>query len=164
MANHSLLPNAEHIAAANEEIVTLLQRSDEPDLLAALALRVRETAAGSVEVTRMSVIELDQLPRDASTIALGRRILARWSHAMHDFLCKSDGDDDDLRSQLMGVITGGSGGAAALMAGTLVAAFGASPAVAAIVAALLMKTIVVPAKDEICAYWAASLADPTSVS
>ena len=76
---------------------------------------------------------------------------------MHDFLCTSGGEEQDLRRRLMSALTGRDGGAPALLAGTLVAAFGVSPAVAALVAALLMKLVIAPAKDELCQSWAASL-------
>jgi len=62
-----------------------------------------------------------------------------------------------LRHRLMSALTGREGGAPALLAGTLVAAFGLSPAVAALVAALLMKLVIAPAKDELCQSWAAAL-------
>jgi hypothetical protein len=105
----------------------------------------------------MQPIDRDGLPRDSAAIAVGRRILARWSRTMHDFLCKSGGDEEDLRERLFNAITGRDGGATALLAGTLVAAFGASPGVAAIVAALLMKLVIAPAQDELCQAWAAAL-------
>jgi hypothetical protein len=45
------------------------------------------------------------------------------------------------------------GGGIALLAGGLVAAFGLSPAIAAIVAALLVKLIIAPTAAEVCAEW-----------
>jgi hypothetical protein len=157
MADVGLLQVAERVAANNQGVIASLQNSKEPDLLAALAQRVQDTADGSAGIARMAAIDLDRLPRDSATIAVGRRILARWSRTMHDFLCTSGGDEEDLRQRLMKAITGRDGGATALLAGTLVAAFGASPAVAALVAALLMKLVIAPATDELCSSWAASL-------
>jgi hypothetical protein len=157
MADTDLLQAAERIAAQNQAVVVSLQNSTEPDLFAALAQRVQEATQGSSGIARMTAIDLDRLPRDSATVALGRRILARWSRATYDFLCKSGGSDDDLRHRLMSALTGREGGAPALLAGTLVAAFGLSPAVAALVAALLMKLVIAPAKDELCQSWAAAL-------
>lgn len=152
-----LLQTAERIAAENNDVVDSLQNGDEPDLLAALAGQVREAAVGSPGIARMAVIDSDLLPLDGATVAFGRRVLARWSRTMHDFLCKSGGEDEDLRQRLMSALTGRDGGAAALLAATMVVAFGASPSVAALVAALLMKLVIAPAKDELCQSWAASL-------
>jgi hypothetical protein len=162
MADADLIQTAERIATENDKVVAALQRCSEPDLLAALAQRVQEATSGSVTIARMAPIDPDRLPRDSATLAIGRRILLRWSRVTHDFLCTSGGEDEDLRKRLMSALTGRDGGATALLAGSLVAAFGASPAVAAIVAALLMKLVVAPAKDELCQSWATSLAASTS--
>lgn len=154
---NTLLLTAERIATQNDAVIASLQNGEEPDLLAALAQSVGATADGSSNVSRMAAIDPDRLPRDDAMIALGRRILARWSRAMHDFLCVSGGEEEDLRRRLMTALTGRDGGAPALLAGTLIAAFGVSPAVAAIVAVLLMKLVIAPAKDEVCKSWATSL-------
>jgi hypothetical protein len=49
------------------------------------------------------------------------------------------------------------GGGVALLAGGLVAVFGLSPAIAAVVAALLVKIIIAPTANEICSTWGATL-------
>jgi len=49
------------------------------------------------------------------------------------------------------------GGGVALLAGGLVAAFGFSPAIAAVVAALLVKLIIAPTAAEVCAEWSKTL-------
>jgi hypothetical protein len=163
MADTGVLQAAERIATQNQGVVASLQNSREADLLAALAQRVQDAAEGSPGIARMTAIDPDRLPRDSATIALGRRIVARWSRTMHEFLCGGGGEEEeDLRRRLMAALTGRDGGAPALLAGTLVAAFGASPAVAALVAALLMKLVIAPAKDELCRSWAASLDPPAA--
>ncbi|KAA1054454.1 hypothetical protein [Azospirillum argentinense] len=95
--------------------------------------------------------------RRGQDIELGKRIFQRWNRTLHEFVCKPNTADQDLRAKLVGALTGTEGGGVALVAGILVAAFGASPAVAAIVAALLIKLVVAPAADEICQVWAAAL-------
>jgi hypothetical protein len=158
MTDTGLLEAAKRIAAQHQDVIVSLQNNREPDLLAALAQSVQEAADGSGRIIRIEPIDVDRLPRDSVSVALGRRILARWSRTMHDFLCKSGGEEEDLRERLMSALTNRDGGAVALLAGALVAAFGVSPAVAALVAALLMKLVIGPAKDELCQSWAASLA------
>jgi hypothetical protein len=61
----------------------------------------------------------------------------------------------------MKAIIGKEGGLAALTAGTLVATFGVAPAVAVVVAAILLKVVFEPAGDEICKEWARSLTSST---
>jgi hypothetical protein len=158
MSESNLLRAAERIAAENRSVIAAFENTSDPDLLAALAQRVGEASDGSTEIARMSVIDPDLLPRDNVTKALGKRILDRWSRTMHDFLCNSDEEDQDLRKRLLGAFTGKDGSATALLAGTMVAAFGASPAVAAVVAALLTRLVIAPARDEVCETWAKSLA------
>jgi hypothetical protein len=77
---------------------------------------------------------------------------------LHQFCCVPDKEELDVRAKLLAGLTGKEGGAA-VIAGMLVATFGASPAVAAIVAALLLKIVVAPALDEVCQAWRKSLGD-----
>lgn len=158
MTHVSMLVKVEEFAGANAAIAESLRHNREPDLLAALAQTATRSAEGSPAIARMTAIDLDSLPRDSETVELGRRILARWSRSLHQFMCTSDDkEDEELRTRVWNAITGKDGGATALLAGTLVAAFGASPALAALVAALLMKFMISPARDEICSAWKASL-------
>lgn len=157
MADIGLLQTAESIAAQNQHVIDALQNNREPDLLSALAVQVQGAAAGSASIARMTTIDTDRLPRDAQTMALGKRILGRWSVTMHDFVCKSGGEEEDLRTRLLSALAGRNGTGPALLAGTLVAAFGVSPAAAALIATLLVKLVIAPATDELCRSWANSL-------
>lgn len=116
---------------------------------------VQSTASGSVGGPLRMQPAADDAVRSGEATAVGRRIFMRWSRALHDFVCVPQQEDADLRAQLVSAIVGKGGGAGALVAGTLVASFGLSPAVAAVVAALMLKLIVAPAAEELCATWQA---------
>jgi precorrin-3B methylase len=78
---------------------------------------------------------------------------------MHAFLCDPGAEDRQLRDRMLNAILAKDGGGVAVVAGGLVAAFGMSPAVAAIVAALAVKLIVAPAAKELCKTWGDALAN-----
>jgi hypothetical protein len=88
---------------------------------------------------------------------LGARVFLRWSRALHELLCGSSDEDKDLRDRLWSAITGKTGGITALFSAVLVSSFGATPAVAAIVATLIAKVVLQPAGEELCSYWAKQL-------
>jgi hypothetical protein len=123
------------------------------DLYAALAFRVSQASSESSEIARFDApLNVDSLDRANATVELGYRIFQRWNRALHGFVCGSDDQDKDIRDRLLRAITG-KDGAVALIAGLLVSYFGASPAIAAIVAALLIQIIGKPAREEICSTW-----------
>lgn len=131
------------------------QTTDE--LYRLIYVRTSQMAApcGSSDLNLRSRSGEDDALRTSEATEIGRRIFMRWSKTLHAFVCAPQNEDADLRSQLVSAIVGKGGGAAALVAGTLVASFGLSPAVSALVAALLLKLIVAPAADELCATWQA---------
>ena len=100
-------------------------------------------------------IDDDDLHRSNAATDLGKRIFARWSRAFHDFVCGSDKENKDLKDQILQAIFNKNGGGIAIIAGGLVAAFGLSPAIAAVIATLLIRLIVAPAVDEVCKAWGA---------
>jgi len=80
---------------------------------------------------------------------LGKRILRRLERELHALLCGvTDVDEDDRndlgigRESVIGAIT------LALTAG-----LGVAPAIAAIVAAIIMRRLAEPTIDEVCNYW-----------
>jgi hypothetical protein len=146
---------------ANNEAKRLdaLLNQREPDLYSLLAARITEPVAGSAAANDRfrGRIDLDELDRSTAAVELGKRIFARWSRALHDFLCSPSTEDKNLRDDMLQAIFSKQGGGVAIIAGGLVATFGASPAIAAVVAALLVKLIMAPAVDEVCKAWAETL-------
>ena len=120
--------------------------------LGALSLDPGAARRGSEGGYRSSV-DPDDLQRGPAASELGRRIFLRWSHALHDFTCKPREEDKALQEQIIQAIFDKNGGGVALLAAGLVTAFGVSPAISAVVAALIVKLIVAPAMDELCKVW-----------
>jgi hypothetical protein len=139
-------------AVAAEEDLSKLSAYSSADLFAALAERTRSATMGMNANGFGTPINIDDLPRDGATSDLGRRIFRRWSRAFHQFICTPDRNDSSARDRLVRALTGKES-CTAVIAGMLVASFGASPAVAAVVAALLLKLIFDPAKAEVCETW-----------
>ena len=149
-----LLRSVARIAETNTPAIESLTRLSDSDLFSALGQRLT-----SDEPAIASPIDPDDLLRTSALQNLGRSVFRRWNNALHDFVCKSSGEDQALRDKLIQALTGKEGGTA-IIAGILVAAFGASPAIAAILATLLIRIIVAPAASEICKAWTAALAKP----
>jgi hypothetical protein len=148
---------AEKNAGEASRVASLISRP-ENDLYALLASRVSDpgAAVGSADDRFRTAYDIDDLERGPAA-ELGKRIFGRCSRAAHDFCCSSGADDKKLRDQMLNAIFSKDSGGVALLAGGLVAAFGLSPAIAAVVAALLVKIIVAPAAEELCSTWGATL-------
>jgi len=85
--------------------------------------------------------------------ALGWRILARWNKELYRVVCSSNTSaDQELRTKILEALDVSE---AALIAAVVPALLwlGASAAIAAAVAALLVKKFIMPAKDELCVAW-----------
>jgi len=143
-----ILRSVENLGVESRPAISSLSGFSEPDLFAALAQRLNDRRA-----TLATPFNADDLKRDAALQALGQRVFRRWNMALYDFVCKSKAEDQQLRERLISALSGKEGGAAALIAGTLVAAFGASPAVAAIIGTLVVRIVIIPATEELCSYW-----------
>lgn len=148
------IDSAQAHAEKVEDRLTVMSTAD---LYAALGQRISSTARENRTIGIDSPIDIDALKRTNAIQELGQRVFRRWSIALHQFVCSEGGEDDDLRQKVFRALTGKDGGSVALIAGILVAAFGASPAIAAIVATLLVRILVNPAADELCKAWANSL-------
>ena len=134
-----------------------LSRLGNADLFEALALKVQEAATTSASIATFDAkFDSDLLTRGPMA-EVGKRIFQRWSRTLHDFVCKPNSEDAGLRDKLIKSLTGKDGGMAVL-AGILVATFGASPAVAALLAALFVRLFAQPAAEEICKAWDEQLA------
>jgi hypothetical protein len=172
MENDELFRTTEAAARQSSGALEKLTHGSQEDLYAALVLRIKNASGGSAKLnvddqSRGAVatgsfdapLDIDDLPRDKETTTVGKLIFRRWSRVLHNFACNSESEDADLRDRLLNAISGKSGGGVALVAAMLVASFGLSPAVAAVIAALLAKLIVAPAADEVCKAWGKTLQD-----
>lgn len=121
----------------------------------------RRALLGSVEPER--AVPLDG---DISVMALegagdvfrkvGRRILRRLNRELHGLIC-GDGDDDrEDREKLRGALGLDDAAIAGTLVQILVSSFGLMPAVATVVAALLIKRVLRPSLEEMCEVWGES--------
>ncbi len=85
--------------------------------------------------------------------SLGRRIAARWNKELFAIVCGSG--NNHARKELLDALNLGEAAAIAAVAGMLLAI--APAAVAAPLAALLVKSLLMPAKDELCDAWGEAL-------
>lgn len=159
MSADDLLRDSAHrlsVAATGAAELTKLKNDALFNLLATRVGDVATVRSKSDDLFR-SQVDPDDLVRSTDMTELGRRIFARWSLALHQFLCTPSKADQDLRDDLLRVICNRETGGAALLAGGIVAIFGASPAVAMVVGALVMKIFVAPTAQELCATWQSRL-------
>jgi hypothetical protein len=88
----------------------------------------------------------------------GKRIFRRCSVEAYKLFCGDDPEDEEDRKQLAEAIGVSKGQVAALVAGMLVAQLGLAPAIAAIVAAILIRRFLIkPGAQLACDKWKAQL-------
>lgn len=142
-----------------ESAMQSLLQSDEDQLLEQLGMRTQAitqdiTKAGSFE-PQVVYDAAEMGPKDALQ-ALGRRLFRRWNKEAYKLLCGNDTDDKEQRTELTKALGIGDVAVAAALTSALVY-IGAAPAIAAIVAAIIVKKFFAPALDEFCEIWKENL-------
>jgi hypothetical protein len=157
--DHLLQEYASKHAADAARADELLGIKDPDQLFAMLASRVTVPAAmfGTPGDRYGTKINEGELTRSGPMIELGKRVFARCSAALHDFLCKSSDQDKQLRDSIINALVGKEVGATGVIAGGLVVLLGMTPAASAVVAAILVQVIVIPTSDVLCAEWDARI-------
>jgi hypothetical protein len=151
----SAIANSEQ---AQGSLHVLLRLENKEDLYVLLGQRVQAATRGATDTASFDMpFDPDNFQRSSSLRELGHRIFRRWSRTLHEFVCNPTSADKDIRDRLWTAITSKESSLVALTAGVLVATFGVSPAVAAVVAALLVRVVFNPATDEVCRYWSEQL-------
>jgi hypothetical protein len=148
-----LIEAANEAAARAKKAVEKLKNYSEPDLFLVLNLRVTDLEKEVGQQAFDLPIDPDRFPRGPGFQQLGKRIYLRWSQSLHSLVCKDGAENRDIRNQILSALSLKDGGGAALIAGFLVTLFGVSPAIAAVVAVLIVRLIVQPAGVEICKSW-----------
>jgi hypothetical protein len=83
---------------------------------------------------------------------VGRRLFRRWNKEAYKLLCGDDPEDKEQRTELQNAIGAGDVAVAAALTSALVY-IGAAPALAAIIAAIIVKKFFAPAYEEFCVLW-----------
>lgn len=146
------MPDQNAVSAA----VDRLSAKDEESLV--LLLGMREKA---IERNPELRDDVDFLPEyDSSTMgvldgvkSLGRRILRRWNKELYGVVCGNKPEDAEERSKIMTALNLGAGAAATAIATTLTSWLAVPAALAVVLAPILVKRLVVPGKEEMCAAW-----------
>ncbi|GEM_PF-1530503 len=88
----------------------------------------------------------------------GRGLFKRIELAAYELVCASDDVSVEEREELLEAFGGGTAAVVGALATILVSYLGLSVAVAALVAAILVKLFVKPAYEEFCKAWTESMA------
>lgn len=143
-----------------EPAIGELLKADEYQLYEQLAMRVKgiEKApehAGdfAMKVTYQSA----EMGLRDDVIELGERIFRRWNTAAYELVCGSEDADSEDRKKIAEAIGLGETAVAAALSGLLVSSFGLAPAIAAVVAALVIKRFGRPVYEELCKVWKRSI-------
>lgn len=145
-------------------IEKLLQASA-PQLLEHLGIRDRAIAldpsvAGSFAPS--VVYDGPQMGLMEDIRELGRRIFARWNVEAHTLVCGGGDAEREDRHSLLRAAGADPVMAGATLAALLVSQLGLSPAIAAVIAALVIRRFFRPAVEEFCTEWKRHLQDDAS--
>lgn len=147
------------MADANQEVVSavkLLMQDDEPALFEALGLRAQALArdpavagsyAPSVTYEGRTMGALDDLR------ALGQKLFLRWEKAAYALICGEADEDKDDREKLVSAFGLDAITVAAALSGLLVAHLGLAPALASVIAVILVKRFAPVAYGVFCEAW-----------
>jgi len=137
------------------EIQTLLQ-SDENQLLEQLGMRaavathsLKKSAELNPKIVAEDVIAMG-IKDDLKD--LGKRILRRWERSAYDLLCGHDPDDAKVQNEIKNALNIGEVATMGALTAALIS-IGLMPALAPVLAAILVKKFFNPAYGEFCAYW-----------
>lgn len=84
---------------------------------------------------------------------LGARIYQRWEREAFGLVCGSGSGDGADREKLADAFGVGGTAVAAMITAGLASAFGLAPAIAAVIAAIVVKRFLQPAYEEFCVVW-----------
>jgi len=143
-----------------ESAVAPLLSADEDQLYAELGIRARALAldpavAGEFDPhVQYSEAEMGVLD---DVRAFGQRLFRRWNRELNGLICGADPDDAAERKKLADTIGLGETAVAAFVATLIVSSLGLAPAIAAVVAAIVVKRFLRPTLEELCVVWGESL-------
>jgi hypothetical protein len=147
--------NANSNALLEDSLGRLLQAS-EGQLYEQLGIRAKALAhdpaiAGSFD-PQVSYDGAQMGPLD-DVREFGQRLFRRWNQEAYKLICGGDIDDADDRKKLLAAFGGGDVAVGAVLAGLFVQYLGMAPALAGVVAALVLKHFFRPAFGEFCGLW-----------
>ncbi len=141
--------------------VKKLLKSDEEQLYETLGMRIKAIAedpskGGSFEpqVTYRAA----QMGLKEDIQELGRKLFNRWNVEAYKLVCGSESEDGKDREELLKAFGAKDDAViAASLSALLVTSLGIAPAIAGVIAVLLLKRFLHPAHEEFCQVWKESL-------
>ncbi|GCL34114.1 hypothetical protein PA905_29020 [Planktothrix agardhii CCAP 1459/11A] len=147
------------------ELVQQLLELDEESLEAQLGLQVQEMDSdvrGGSQGLTIDSIDLDvatRSPISPEVLVAGQQLLKRLSAGLYDLMCNSVGSDQETEKVLDEVINQNYVKAAGMLAPVLVSGLGLAPAIATLIATLVIKKIAKEGSEVICKSWKASMSE-----
>lgn len=155
-----------------EVLLESLWELDEDQLAAQIGDRaqaIEDDVAGGgtrgVDPASLESIDVNIAARasiDPKFLEAGQRLFDRINPSAYELMCKPLGDNADTQKILDETINQNYTKAAGMLAPVLVSGFGLAPAVAALVATLIIKKIANMGATAICESWEKSLVKPAS--
>ena len=155
-----------------EVLVESLWELDEEQLEAQLGSRVQaigDDVAGrgarGVDPASLQSIDVNVAAKaaiDPRLLDAGRQLFDRVNPLTYELMCKPLGDDAETQKILDETINQNYTKAAGMLAPVLVSGVGLAPAVATLLATLIIKKIAKTGANAICENWEKSLAKPAS--
>jgi hypothetical protein len=153
-----------------EDIVASLLKLDDDVLEAqlgscaqAIGDDVAEGGARGVDLTSWESIDVNVAAKasiDQTFLEAGKRLFDRVNPLVYDLMCKPLGDNTDTQKILDETINQNYTKAAGMLAPVLVNGVGLAPAVATLLATLIIKKIAKTGANAICETWEKSLVKP----
>lgn len=140
--------------------VEKLMMADEKQLYEQLGIRAKAIAE---DLTKGNSFEpqvtFDQAQMGAKEEVqeFGRRLFSRWNKETYKLICGSDEDDQKDREELLNAFGINDVAVAAALSALLVTHLGLAPAIAAVLATLVIKRFFRPVHEEFCQVWEKNL-------
>ncbi|NES64056.1 MAG: hypothetical protein F6K24_01730 [Okeania sp. SIO2D1] len=147
------------------ELMEKLAQLDEETLEAQLGMQAEDlgddlTKGASIESININTLTaVPRGPEGNKFIEFGQNLFQRLNREAYDLLCGSDpfGDDGNTMKTIENAYSESSTKAAGILAPILVANLSLTPAIAAIVATLIVQKIAKATEETICSTWQESL-------
>ena len=148
------------LAEQAEPAVKKLLKADEDQLYETLGIRAKameEDPAIASSFEPQVTYDQARMGLKEDVLEFGQRLFNRWNAEAHKLMCGSGPEDQNDRQDLLDAFGADETAVAAVLAGLLVTQLGLAPAIAGVLAALLVKRFFRPAYEEFCRVWERNL-------
>lgn len=151
------MPN---LADQAKPTIEKLLKAEDSQLYEQLGMRAKAIADDPTKAGLFEphvVYDQAQMGLKEDVLELGQRLFQRWNREAHNLVCGAEVQDQQDRSSLLGAFGIDEVAVAAALSALLVTNLGIAPALAAVVAVLLVKHFFRPGYEEFCQVWKKSL-------